>query len=334
MTSNIWTPERRKQWSDMAKDRILKDPTTHINARIASRKKLTYPERLAYDFFEKNNISFVCQPPTLCGNKYYWPDFLVGDIIIEIDGEKWHSSLEQKEYDKKRDAVIMLYHPSYKIIRIPAKQVLKNLSIIFENSDISKIDIEQIKNKIIILPKIIPPDVFCVTCNCKITKHSTTKHCSRCATKLYSLKKRKFEITKDELERLISEKTFTEIGEMFNVSNNAIKRRCIVLGIPIPKRVGEWTKTILNEKIMILYRENKTLEEISKTVNKTTEEVEYIIKKKTKIKKFTPNLNVDKEKVINMYCDGYSERFVAKECNCGKTTVRTIIKEWIKHYPI
>jgi hypothetical protein len=54
---------------------------------------------------------------------------------------------------------------------------------------------------------------------------------------------RKFEISKEELEKLIKEKPYEQIGKMFNVTGNAIKKRCKILGIELPKnRRGYWAK--------------------------------------------------------------------------------------------
>jgi hypothetical protein len=41
----------------------------------------------------------------------------------------------------------------------------------------------------------------------------------------YSIKN-KFEISKEELEKLIKEKPFTQIGKMFGVTDNAIRKKC------------------------------------------------------------------------------------------------------------
>ncbi len=47
---------------------------------------------------------------------------------------------------------------------------------------------------------------------------------------------RKFHVDKDELERLISEHTYVEIGKKFNVSDNSIKKRAKALGIELLHR--------------------------------------------------------------------------------------------------
>jgi hypothetical protein len=52
----------------------------------------------------------------------------------------------------------------------------------------------------------------------------------------------KFSISKEDLEELIKVKTYTEIGKIYGVSDNAIKKRCKKLGIVLENRLGYWTK--------------------------------------------------------------------------------------------
>ena len=56
------------------------------------------------------------------------------------------------------------------------------------------------------------------------------------------IRKRKFEATKEELEQLIKDKPMTEIGKIFGVSDNAIKKRCEKLGIGLKPMRGYWAK--------------------------------------------------------------------------------------------
>lgn len=63
---------------------------------------------------------------------------------------------------------------------------------------------------------------------------------------------KKFKVSKDELQKLINEYPMTQIGKMFNVSDNAIRKRAKNLGIILPKHgKGYWTnkkKLIDNHK--------------------------------------------------------------------------------------
>ncbi len=75
-------------------------------------------------------------------------------------------------------------------------------------------------------------DHTCIDCGCGI--HRGSKRCMKCgANKRKSgiPQKRKFEVNKDELERLVTLHPMTKIGEMFGVSDNAIRKRCISLNV-------------------------------------------------------------------------------------------------------
>lgn len=83
----VWTEEMRKAQSAMVIERHLNFPETHVNRRVAgNRSKMTYPEQVAHDWLVANNIEFDHNKKV---GKYF-PDFLVGSTIIEIDGEHWH----------------------------------------------------------------------------------------------------------------------------------------------------------------------------------------------------------------------------------------------------
>ena len=55
------------------------------------------------------------------------------------------------------------------------------------------------------------------------------------------IRKLKFEVTKEELEKLVWEKPTTEVAKTFNVSDKAIEKRCKKFGIEKPSR-GYWEK--------------------------------------------------------------------------------------------
>jgi Zn-dependent peptidase ImmA (M78 family) len=54
--------------------------------------------------------------------------------------------------------------------------------------------------------------------------------------------KPRFEVSKEDLEKLLKEKPCTEIGKMFGVSDNAIKKRAKKLGIVLQDKRGYWAK--------------------------------------------------------------------------------------------
>lgn len=109
--------EARKKMSDSRKKLLEERPELHPNRLLAgNRNKMTYPEKVAFEFLERNGVVFEHQKQI---GKFF-VDFCIGSTIIEIDGEQWHSSDEQKERDKKRDAV--LAEAGYVVHRIWSKE--------------------------------------------------------------------------------------------------------------------------------------------------------------------------------------------------------------------
>jgi 5-methylcytosine-specific restriction endonuclease McrA len=53
---------------------------------------------------------------------------------------------------------------------------------------------------------------------------------------------RKFEVTKEKLEELISKYPYNMIGKVYGVNGNSIKKRCKSLGIILTNRKGFWQK--------------------------------------------------------------------------------------------
>lgn len=117
--ANGWEPacvtwskseEGRKAKSEWRRELHRTNPETHPNRRLANnRSKMSYPEQLVYDELIKRNIVFKHNKKI---NRFY-PDFIIDNLIIEIDGERWHNA----EYDKKRDKI--LEAAGYTIKRFP-----------------------------------------------------------------------------------------------------------------------------------------------------------------------------------------------------------------------
>lgn len=116
-TDEYWTAERRKQRSEWRKDLHKKDPSSHPNRKLANnRKKMSYPERVAFDFLTREEIEFEYQKQI--GN--FYPDFVMGNVIVEIDGERWHDN----EKDQVRDE--WLRGQGYEVYRIKARSRIED----------------------------------------------------------------------------------------------------------------------------------------------------------------------------------------------------------------
>ena len=112
-SKTVWTDEMRKAKSDWRIQYHKDNPDAHPNRRLAgNRNNMSYPEKVAFDFLTNNNIAFSHNVRVLT----YYPDFVVGNIIIEIDGARWHD----KEKDKIRDNALI--KEGFVVHRIDSKE--------------------------------------------------------------------------------------------------------------------------------------------------------------------------------------------------------------------
>ena len=71
---------------------------------------------------------------------------------------------------------------------------------------------------------------------CPMCGEEKPKRYTYCSVECSSLNRRRFTISKEDLERLVKTTPFTKIGAMFGVSDNAIRKRCRKIGIKVPKK--------------------------------------------------------------------------------------------------
>jgi len=83
-------------------------------------------------------------------------------------------------------------------------------------------------------------ETFCSMCGKEL------KYGSLICEKCYYISKRKFDPTKEELEKIVWEMPSTKVAEIYGVSDRAIGKRCSALGISKPPR-GYWTKLYYNK---------------------------------------------------------------------------------------
>lgn len=92
------TDEARKEQSKRKKELYKKHPEKHPNRKLAgNRNKMSFPEKLVFDFLTESDIVFEHNKRV---GKYY-PDFVIGTQIIEVDGERWHDEESDTTRDKE-----------------------------------------------------------------------------------------------------------------------------------------------------------------------------------------------------------------------------------------
>lgn len=108
-----WTPERREQKSQWRIQLHKTNPETHPNRRLAgNRNKMTYPEKVAFDWLVLHKLEFEHQKKI----DTFYVDFCINNVVIEIDGEHWHDADKDLARDNK------LRELGYVIFRIKAKE--------------------------------------------------------------------------------------------------------------------------------------------------------------------------------------------------------------------
>lgn len=118
-TATYWTADKRKEKSDWRKKLHTEFPESHPNRKLAgNRKKMTYPEKIAFEFLTKNNVIFEHQKKIL----NYYVDFCINQVIIEIDGERWHPIGNSKDAERDR----ALAEIGYKVYRIRSKESIES----------------------------------------------------------------------------------------------------------------------------------------------------------------------------------------------------------------
>jgi very-short-patch-repair endonuclease len=96
-------------------------PEAHPNRKLANnRSKMSYPEKIVYDWLTEKNISFEHNKLIRTKTITRYVDFYLkaNNLIIEVDGEFWHNRKIEK--DKKKD--FEAEEAGYTTLRIKAKE--------------------------------------------------------------------------------------------------------------------------------------------------------------------------------------------------------------------
>ena len=249
-TTHIGTPhteESKRKISEGRKLYLKNNPDKHPWKRHNKFKSV--PCEQFKQKLKDNNISFVEEYQPLLPDRFYSIDIAFPDkkIGIEINGNQHYNNDKtlKKYYQKKHDIMtnsgwqIFEYHYSVVYDEKTSNDIINKLK--------SDFNLNAVDYSFYIIPEELKY-IKCKECSKEILKDRNKSNlCKECYLKTLAgkpkLEKRKFNVTKEELEKLINEKSFVQIGKMFNVSDNSIRKRCKLLRIEIPKREpGYWNK--------------------------------------------------------------------------------------------
>ena len=106
-TDEYWTKERRKEKSELKKKLYQEHPEKHPNRKLAgNRKKMTYPEKVVFDWLIEHKIEFEHQYLFKSNQFTRYVDFYIPEknLFIEVDGRYWHIKNLQNDLNKDEDA--------------------------------------------------------------------------------------------------------------------------------------------------------------------------------------------------------------------------------------
>jgi hypothetical protein len=86
-----------------------------------------------------------------------------------------------------------------------------------------------------------PVELSCQCCGATFEAPASDGHRKYCSAPCASRASRRFEVTPEELERLVWEMPTTEVASLFGVSDKAVEKRCKKYGIRKPPR-GYWAQ--------------------------------------------------------------------------------------------
>jgi very-short-patch-repair endonuclease len=192
-------------------------------------KHISKPCELFKEKLREKNISFLEEYKVL-DDRLFSADiaFPKNKIIIEINGNQ-HYDREGKlkpYYQERHDLIeksgwkVYEYHYSICYKDEIISEIIDKIKI---NHNLDNIDYSfYLKEKEI---------NKCLDCGVEINKYSS--RCITCSNKINGKNQRLFDPSKEELDKLINKNKISliEIGKMFMVSDNAVKKRAIKLGI-------------------------------------------------------------------------------------------------------
>jgi len=114
-----------------------------------------------------------------------------------------------------------------------------------------------------------------VCCICLNQYKPKSKEQIFCSDKCSKLSQIRFEVTKEELTKLVWQMPTSKVGELFDVSDKAVEKRCKKLGIEKPPR-GYWQKSKMGNTCKVC---NKTIKAKYKHCEQCWPSVEHLYRK-------------------------------------------------------
>jgi len=114
-------PISKNKAHDTLKKLYQDHPEMLLNSRL-KRNQMTLIERKVAELLDSLNINYEWNKFVRTKLTWRFPDFKVGNLVIECDGEYWHSKIKDEDEARQKE----LEAVGFKVIRFSDKQILNN----------------------------------------------------------------------------------------------------------------------------------------------------------------------------------------------------------------
>jgi very-short-patch-repair endonuclease len=116
---NAWTSKNNPMYNPKFKLKAMTNQQKHIYAR----NKKTQIEQQVADFLDTQNIKYNFNKVVRTKSSFRFPDFQIGNLIIECDGIYWHN---QRNNKKEKERENELKELGFEIIKFTDKEIINN----------------------------------------------------------------------------------------------------------------------------------------------------------------------------------------------------------------
>jgi very-short-patch-repair endonuclease len=240
-TGKVLTKEHKEKIS-IGRTKYLQENPDKVPYRLNHSSKDSYPELLFEKGLTEIGIKGWCKdfPFGIYEFDFAFPDL---KIDIEVDGDT-HNQEKVKLIDEKRDKLSK--EKGWIVLRFKTKEVRNNLKNCIEkvlekikeresNFDFSLLSLDKIYNKSEFKKSREESRKKGKCIDCLLPIFLSCKRCSDC----YAKKQGEHLPTKEKLEELLKNNNLTQIGKMYSVKGNSVKKWCKKYNLKCGKELKE-----------------------------------------------------------------------------------------------
>ena len=115
---NAWTSTNNPIHNPISKEKMIKNK----QKQIFKRNKMTSIEKKIADFLDNQNIKYDFNKVVRTKTSFKFPDFKIGNLIIECDGVHWHQMRSEEDKERQKE----LEELGFEVIRFTDEEINKD----------------------------------------------------------------------------------------------------------------------------------------------------------------------------------------------------------------